>query len=455
MNIYGLMGWHLISIIVRRMDNIINYSIILVIFLFLAFYAKRIILDDKTTEGFANQSFFNKQPFSDLLPPSSWSNFQYLKDPRQPIIRVNRDDYPIFRFSLYPSNSYDEAIYQYMRHKVYPMSSKNSVSAFDTLYQFQKNMCDIAFISEEVLFRYFMGDDRRFEALWKDLFKGENKMPNMSAVGVGYYEYFYMFCRDRQDVKIIEDILDERIGICGDDYYYFSKFMSMKNIEVSQLNITTAVTVSDLINKFKDNLIDAVFVVSHPKNNDLRDVTRTVNTKFLPIMNIDLERLYKKYFATAIPKVEDLNRFYRSNGEGNRYKKLHRLEKTPEGGETDIIYYSPEIKNPFANAAYPTLGIRTVLVVKNDLLDRSIRYLTNNYIDNLIKMRDKIDKDNYVRLLNNFDPRDFKYEEMVSFHRNIPLNPIARNIWMREGMIYDGVKMQCKNENFIIKEQES
>ena len=51
-------------------------------------------------------------------------------------------------------------------------------------------------------------------------------------------------------------MINDKIGICGDDYYYFTKLLSMSNIEIVNLIIT--IQTNELIQKFvnlkiKDN----------------------------------------------------------------------------------------------------------------------------------------------------------------------------------------------------------
>ena len=356
---------------------------------------------------------FEYQPASSILPPQKFTHYQYVDTSEPSVIRRNKDEYPVLRFSAFDSNTYDVELYRYFRHNIYPCESVSTASNMQTLLQFQRNECDIAFVSEEQAMRYHTSDCRLFNKQWSDAFPGVERQPNCSAIGIAYYEYMYIITRNNDKKNVLDDVIADRIGICGDDYYYFSKLLSMAGYSIADLQLTMTTQTNELIQKFANNEIDTIFIVSHPKNRDLLDLSRNQQIKFIKYVTDEIRMKQHQYLASAIIITEDLNRFYRYG-------------------------------NIFVKSAYDTISVRTVLMVRNGIIPQAIEYLVRNYIANLIKMREAIDRKNYVRQLNNFDIRDFNYEELVSMNVGIPLNPVAKTIYKEEGLVVEEDVMQCK-----------
>jgi hypothetical protein len=88
-----------------------------------------------------------------------------------------------------------------------------------------------------------------------------------------------------------------------------------------------------------------------------------------------------------------------------------------------------------------------ILVIRkgknNGISNDKIEYLTRNYINNLEKMRNKIDIDNFDIKLNNFSSLEFNYEELVSFDKVIPLADGARKVYKDEGLVYYEEEDKC------------
>jgi TRAP-type uncharacterized transport system substrate-binding protein len=387
-------------------EIIISLSFLIIGFVYI-WFDYRHTMNNQLEEGFEYQAV------SSILPPQKFTHYQYIDTSDPAVVQRNADEYPILRFSLFDSNTYDVELYQYFRHKIYPCESVSTASNMQTLLQFQRNECDIAFVSEEQALRYHTGDCRLFNKEWSDAFPGVARQPNCSAIGIAYYEYMYVITRNNNKKNVLDDVIKDRIGICGDDYYYFTKLLSMLDFEISNLRLTMTTQTNELIQKFNNNEIDVIFVVSHPKNRDLLDLSRNQQIKFIKYVNDEIRMKQHQYLASAIIITEDLNRFYRYG-------------------------------NIFKNSAYEVISIRTVLMVRNGIITKAIEFLVRNYIASLIKMRESIDRKNYSRQLNNFNIRDFNYEELVSMNVGIPLNPIANAIYKEEGLVVEEQILQCK-----------
>ena len=388
-------------------EIIISLVITLLAIVYIWLDYRHTLADDKLLEGFEYQTA------SSLLPPQKFTHYQYIDTSEPSVVKRNASDYPILRFSLFDSNTYDVELYQYFHHNIYPCESVSTASNMQTLLQFQRNECDLAFVSEEQAMRYHTGDCRLFNKQWSDAFNGVDRQPNCSAIGIAYYEYMYIITRNNNKKNVLDDVIADRIGICGDDYYYFSKLLSMTGYSIEDLKLVMTTQTNELITKFANNELDVIFVVSHPKNRDILELSRKQQIKFIKYVTDDLREKLHKYLATAIIITEDLNRFYRYG-------------------------------NIFVKSAYETIAIRTVLMVRNEIIPRAIDFLTRNYIASLIKMREAIDRKNYDRQLNNFDIRDFNYDELVSMNAGIPLHSVTNAIYKEEGLVMDEQIMQCK-----------
>ena len=283
------------------------------------------------------------------------------------------------------------------------------------------------------------------------------------------------------------DIKTKTIGILLDSYYYFVKLCSAYGISPTELKdnkymqITIENTLEELITTFKTNKYDGIFIVAHPKNKQLLDLSLTMKLRYIhtqkrqgldsrknitlttqqgtisktqqPPPSINRQVIYsktlmddlhtenitetfnniiKKYFQCITPRTVDLNKFHKS---GNLYSYLE------------------------------TYSTRMILIVRNDIPKARVEYITRNYVDNLNKMRDGIDRQQFqVKLdnsasninksksdknefqlqLNNFSSLEFNYDEIISFNSSIPLAEGAKEIYKKEGLIYYEDDARCK-----------
>ena len=95
-------------------------------------------------------------------------------------------------------------------------------------------------------------------------------------------------------------------------------------------------------------------------------------------------------------------------------------------------FYKSENKYSYLD----TYSTRMILVVRNDIPKKRVQYITQNYINNLEKMRDTIDMEEFSNKINNFSTLEFQYEELVSFDAKIPLADGAKDVYKKEGLIY-------------------
>ena len=452
-------------------------------------------------EAFTSQENFISE-YSSLYPSTKntvdFDTNYYLRDKNEPIIINNKIALPIINYCYYSNGSYENLVGNYFRNRIYPITQIKSSSNIDAIYKFINNEIDIAFISEEILSRYIKKDCRYLTRLLAKSFNIspeqlentdssntvlDNLYPplNISAIGVGFNIDFYLIVNNFSnilefiDIKYIKDyngntdVQDKKIGILGDSYYFYIKLCMAYGIDITDNEYKNSHIVEPdletLINKFKQNKYDAIFVALHPKHKQLLDMSKNVLVRYIhvqkkdtfnaqnnlsnlinfsetsqqgtnssntpppPTLNIqslylnnisnDLQStnikesfnsLIKKYFQHISPRAVDLNKFYKSE---NKYSYLD------------------------------TYSTRMILVIRNDIPKKRVEYITQNYINNLEKMRDTIDMSEFDNKINNFSTLEFNYEELVSFDEKIPLADGARNVYKKEGLIYFEEDMTC------------
>ena len=447
-------------------------------------------ISNAITESFSSQS---SSQYSSLSPSLSntvqFDTNMYLRDANKPIIINNQISLPVIIYANPAGNgSYHELIANYFRHHIYPIQSTQTLSNIDTLYKFINNEVDIAFISEEILARYIKRDCKYLTRVLADAFKIDTSIPennldnsevldklypelNIEALGVGFNVDFYLTVDNFSNIIEFMDIENGKtIGILADSYYFFLKICMAYGLSIEIINKITnngeniAPTLETLIANFIENKYDGIFIVCHPKNlqllklslnkklryihiqkrqkldsrNNLNSLQNLANTQQgtgsanpqpppssntqaiysqsvmndLKTKNIreDFNSLIKKYFQHLTPRSVDLNKFHKS---GNTYSYLD------------------------------TYSTRMILIIRDSIPDEKAEYITRNYIDNLEKMRNSIDRDNFDITLNNFSSIEFIYNELISFDKVIPLSEGARKVYKEEGLIFYGDDSRC------------
>ena len=425
----------------------------------------------------------------------------YLRDKNKPIIITNKIALPLINYCYFTSGSYEYLVGNYFRNSIYPVTQSQALTNIDAIYKFINNEIDIAFISEEILSRYIKKDCKYLTRLLAQTFNITNTNTledettlnnlyppiNFSAIGVGFDIDFYLIVNDFSpivefiDIKDIKDrsgsssknttIPDKKIGILADSYYFYVKLCAAYGIDVTSTEyINTHIVepnLETLLTIFAQNKYDAIFVAIHPKHKQLLTMSKNMLVRYIHIQKKDtlssrnnlsnlinfteknqqgtnsetnipppptlnqqaiysktlledlktvnikenFNSLIKKYFQHISPRAVDLNKFYKSE---NKYSYLD------------------------------TYSTRMILVIRNDIPKERVKYITRNYIDNLEKMRNTIDKEEFNRKINNFSSLEFTYEELISFDNEIPLADGAKMIYKEEGLIYYEEDVRCK-----------
>ena len=443
-------------------------------------------LKTSITESFSSQ-------YSSLSPSLSntvqFDTNSYLRDTNKPIIINNQISLPVLTYANPAGNgSYHELVGTYFRYHIYPIKPIQTFSNIDTIYKFINNEVDIAFISEEILTRYIKRDCKYLTRILADAFsldttKPENNLENpdildrlypelnIEAIGSGFDMDLYLMVDNFSNIIEFMDITKGKsIGILADSYYFFFKICMAYGISMDILNKISdngnniESTLETLNENFIKNKYDGIFIVCHPKNlqllklsldkklryihiqkrekldsrNNLNSLQNLKNTQQgtgsltpppppssnvqaiysqsvmndLQTTNIkdNFNSLIKKYFQHLVPRAVDLNKFHKS---GNTYSYLD------------------------------TYSTSMILVIREGIPEKKVSYITRNYIDNLEKMRNDIDKKYFDITINNFSSLEFTYNELVSFDKVIPLSEGARTVYKEEGLIYYKSDERC------------
>jgi len=433
------------------------------------------------TEAFTSQ-------YSSLAPSMSntveFDTNSYLRDKNKPIIVKNTIALPLINYCYFTTGSYEYLVGNYFRRAIYPVKQSKCITNIEAIYKFINNEIDIAFISEELLSRYIKKDCRYLTRLLAKTFNiSQNKLEdentlgnlyppiNFSAIGVGFDRDFYLIANNFSNIVEFIDIKEKKIGILADSYYDYIKMCSAYGIDITDdsYNDTQIIEteLENLIDDFSENKYDAIFVVLHPKNKLLLEMSKNMKLRYIHIqkkptldsrnnlsnlINFDLNNqqgtttedniltpptlnqqeiysktlmddlktvnvrenfnsLIKKYFQHIKPRAIDLNKFHKSE---NKYTYLD------------------------------TYSTRMILVIRNDIPKERVEYITQNYINNLEKMRNTIDMAEFNTKIDNFSSREFTYQELVSFDNTIPLADGSRTIYKKEGLIYTENDVRCK-----------
>lgn len=436
------------------------------------------------TEAFTSSlsEAFSSQ-YSSLSPSLSntvqFDTNSYLRDGNKPIIINNQIALPVLTYAFNINGSYNNLVGDYMRKHIYPIQQVKAPSNIDIIYKFLNKEIDIAFVSEEVLSRFIKRDCKYLTRLLAESFNIDLSNPdntgtpdklanvldrlypplNISAIGVGFHLDFYLMVNNFSNIIEFLDIKDKQVGVLADSYYFYVKLCASYGIDPN--NAIIEQELEPLIESFSQNKYDALFIVVHPKNKQLIQLSLNTKVRYIHIqkrakldsrnnpnslvkgqqgnnsetlppppdinrqaiysqtvmdslktVNIteDYNKIIKKYFQHIVPRTVDLNKFHKS---GNMYSYLE------------------------------TFSTRMILMIRDDIPKERAKYITRNYIDNLERMRDTIDKEQFTIQLNNFSSLEFNYQELISFDPKIELSEGAREVYKDEGLIYYGDETKC------------
>jgi TRAP-type uncharacterized transport system substrate-binding protein len=290
------------------LQNIIIAILLLTIFLYIydshvkPYLANIIskILPTKVTEAFTQYS---------SLKPSLSNTVQfdtnyYLRDNDKAIIVNNKISLPVIKYGLTDEATYEYFVGTYFRKHIYPINFAKTRSGLDIIYKFLAGNLDIAFVNEELLTRFIKRDCKYLTAMIKDnlgikpetsiennpvLLKKIYPDINISAIGIGFHLDFYLIVSNFSNIVNFPDIKKKNIGVWNDSYYDFVKLCSAWGMNVLNIddvtpmdfNLNIEEDLQTLVNKFKNQQYDAIFIICHPKNKILLKLTLDYKVRFI------------------------------------------------------------------------------------------------------------------------------------------------------------------------------
>lgn len=430
-------------------------------------------------EGFSSQysSLISKISSSSNSKTAAFDTNWYIRDPNQAIIRSNKISLPIISYGFYENGSYDNLVGTYFRHHLYPIESQQLTTGLDTIFKFINGDIDLAFINEELLARFIKHDCKYLTRYiidqlgleTYDISQPDNidrlyPQVNFSALGVGYHVHPFLIVNNFSNIRELLDIKGKIIGVLEDSYYYLMKIAIAYQLDTTLFQIERHLHLEDMLDKFRTNKYDGIFLVIHPKNKQLLKLTLDMKVRFIHIQKNQSLADARSNLANLLPDQQGTNnKVPPPPPDMNRqqiYSKtlmddLGTIGNPKESFNSLIRKYFHHLEpitidlNKFHKSGnmysyLETYSTRMVLCIRDDIPSERQKYITKNYIDNLNKIRDRIDREEFIPQLDNFSSLEFKYEELLGFDKVIPLSSGAREVYKEEGLIYYDSDTRCR-----------
>ena len=386
------------------------------------------------------------------------------------IVMRNTQELPVLSMTIYQqdgSGTYLDAVYNYMRRNIYPVKAYLSSSSINTINKLISGDIDIAFVNEEILTRYIKRDCKYLNRMMDRMIDNNsaNKYSpiNFSAIGMGYYQDFYLIVSESSNILQPVDLLKgtpKVLGIWYDSIYSFIKLFALYGFEISidsasensdsstinlrminnnVLTIKVFNNVSEMFNEFRDNRLTAVFIIEHPKDKPLEQLATSMRIR---LIHLQPHITFATY--TNISTSQD-EKNKRAKIEETGVKNKYNLDKAEFNSlvRKTFQWIFPRVidlnrfKLPTLNTYtyLETYSTRMILVARNDIKSDIISYLAKNYITGLETMRTGIDRELYTYKLANYSVNDFQWGELISFDNSIPLHSAVRDIYLKEGLL--------------------
>lgn len=370
--------------------------------------------------------------------------------------------------------TYLDKVVEYMKRKVYPVTTLETISSIDTIHQLLNDNLDIAFINEEVLLRYHNQDCNYLKEYLNKNYRNSSEIDNeqnykfkplnFSVVSTAFYQDMYLFVPVNSKLRYFWDftyIKNQKIGVFRDSYYYFGKLLRAYIIDKTFKNnddITIEIydDTDKMIQDFKDEEINGFFIVSHPKNQVLLKLTKENEVRLLHLQKRPLDRTNEQEKEEKFQEYGGFTKEERLDILTNKAKNVPNMKNdfniTVKKVFQSIIPRSINL-NSFYKTANPysyveTYSLKMVLVMKNSVTKKYGNMLINNYFDNLENIKNDINM-NYMNIdVDNYNIIDFDYKDTISFYKyDLPIHKLARRKFKELGFIKKVTNKKTKWEN--------
>ena len=348
--------------------------------------------------------------------------------------------------------TYHDQIVQYMRHKVYPISLEQTDQT-NIISNLEKGDLDMAIVNEEVLRSYITGNDDDTE---------NDKQPQFSAIGGMYYLDFFLIGQPGDKLDRLSNLQSKIIinTVNRNDEPVFLR----KLVNSYQFNVQDAVkivehnSIEEMIAKFMKDEINYMFIMCHPMDKYILDITVTKKIKLIHLKenydtNLEVNNGREKLDVGSRRNPQQFIRKLKILPKNNIKLVGNRIIHK-ENHLSILKRYIPRIYDKVINLNYfhetdnqysylETYSIKYLLVARNDIKDEYIKTLTGNLIGHMEEMRDKIIKDNYIEGYFNHNYYDLKVEEMLVFDNNIKLHEGCKEVYEKIGLIERKENVSC------------
>tara|TARA_B100000575_G_C23125224_1_gene651836 strand:- start:4 stop:1395 length:1392 start_codon:yes stop_codon:yes gene_type:complete len=382
----------------------------------------------------------------------------YLNKKNQPIIIKETQSYIILKSGYINKNTYLEKILKYFKKKIYPNEPIQFSNSIDIIKSLNQESLDMTFLSEELLYNYIMNYNNSNNELpiyckYLDSYIKNNKMYTNptefkgSAIGTAFDQDFYLIVKNTSNIFKLSDILNYKIGIWEDSYYYFYKlYESLYKLEdelpLDDLDHIIDSNFSKLIDLFIGDKLDVLFIVCNNKNDLLINLTKATKIRFIPLHIKSIIRRDKIKLVESKGIIDESTYKYKSDSYYETDKEYReRFNKSFQKCRIKNVdlYNFYELGNE--RHYLETFSVRMLLVTTNNLKSEIIKDLTKNYIINLQKIKQNLINTYYDVNINNYNDTDFNYQNLLLFDSIIPLHPDSKSTYEKDGLIkYEDIK---------------
>ena len=224
--------------------NYLTVQNIIIVILILAlayyFYSNNYSnIKTQVTEAFSQYSSIKGD--KSLSNTVQFDTNQYLREDNKIIKINNKQSLPVIKYALIDEGTYEYYVGTYFRKHIYPVEFTPIVSGLDVIYKMIAGDLDIAFVNEELLTRFIKRDCKYLAGIIKSnlqlpitaslndpqVLKQVFPTPNISAIGIGYHQDFYLVVSNFSNIVNFPDIKNKNVGVWGDSYYDFVKLCGM------------------------------------------------------------------------------------------------------------------------------------------------------------------------------------------------------------------------------------
>ena len=387
--------------------------------------------------------------------------------------------------------TYLDKVVEYFRRQVYPLNTLETNSSINTIHQLIDGSLDVGFINEEILIRYNNKNCEHLTNYLNNYYvsnkdkgdkekKYEYKDLNFSVIASSFYQDMYLFVPLNSKVNYFWDFSkykNQVIGVYKDSYYYFKKllisYIRDKTFKSEKdLNIKVYDEISLMIDDFNKEEINGFYIVSHPKNEVLLNLTKDTEVRLIHLQKrlqdkSNQEEDDEKY--NELSNQNDTELAVANDEDNNQANEMDREERL--NALTNAAIIEPNMKdnfniiinkvfqsivprsinlNSFYKTANPssyieTYSLKMVLVMRNDVVEKYGNMFVNNYFCNLENIKNDINM-NYFKIdVDNYNIIDFDYKDTISFYKhNLPIHPLAKNYYINKGFIKKVVNRKSK-----------